>query len=67
MKLFNFHILKQKTLDECLAEACKKAIIIPNKMIENLLWQIHNPNRESLMQAYEKSKLKLREKIQPFL
>ena len=37
MKLFGFHILKQKTLDGRLAEAHKKAIAIPNKMISRLL------------------------------
>lgn len=67
MKLFNFHILRQKTLDERIAEVRKKAIVIQNKIISKLLWQIHSPNRESLIQAYEKSKLKLREAVQPFL
>lgn len=67
MKLFNLHILKQKTLDGQLVEARKKAIVIPNKIISRLLWQIYSPQRDSLIQAYEKSKLKLREAVQPFL
>lgn len=37
MKFFNFHIIKQKTLDGKLAKARKDAIVIPNKMISRLL------------------------------
>lgn len=37
MKLFNIQILMQKTLDKQIAEAKKSAIVIPNKMISNLL------------------------------
>lgn len=69
MKIFNFHILKQKTLDELcerLAEdrknACKEAAkaarVIPNKMISKLLWQIYGKRRESLMEAYKKSQMR---------
>ncbi len=37
MKIFGIHILKQKTLDERLAEAHQQARVIPNKMISLFL------------------------------
>jgi len=37
MKLFNIHILSQKTLDERLVEARQQARVIPNKMISSFL------------------------------
>lgn len=51
MKIFGLHILKQKTLDEQLANARRQAIVIPNKMISKLLWQIHGKPRETLKEA----------------
>lgn len=67
MRLFNLQILKQKTLDERLAKARAKAstdaIVMPNKMISKLLWQIHSPNRDSLIQAYQKAQMRYREKV----
>lgn len=62
MKVFNLHILTQNTLDERLSLACKsaarEAIVIPNKMISKLLWQIHGKHRESLREAYRKAKMR---------
>lgn len=60
MKIFGFHILRQKTLNKGITEACikarKEAIVMPNKVISKLLWQIHGKHRESLMEAYQKSR-----------
>ncbi len=66
MKIFGLIIIKQKTMDNLcerladdLADACieaaRQARIVPNKMISKLLWQIHSPDREMLMQAYQDS------------
>ena len=63
MKIFGFHILSQKTLDERLTLARAQARWVPNKMISKLLWQIHSPNRKSLMQAYQEAQMRLREKV----
>lgn len=62
MKLFNLHILKQKTLDEELSEARRKAIAIPNKIISKLLWQIHG-RKKTLKEALVESQMALREKV----
>lgn len=66
MKLFNFHILKQKTLDGQLAEASadarKEAVVMPNKMISALLRQIVGRNK-TLTEAYQEAQMRLREKV----
>lgn len=63
MKLFNLHILKQKTLDERLAKAHTQAVIMPNKMISALLRQMAGRNK-TLMEAYRGAQMALREKVQ---
>jgi len=66
MKLFNIHILKQDALGRRLAEArkeaCKEAVVIPNKMISALLRQITGRNK-TLMEAYRESQMRLKEKV----
>lgn len=69
MKIFGLIIIKQKTMDnlceklaedrkDACIEAANRARVIPNKMISKLLWQIHGKDRESLMQAYQKSRMR---------
>lgn len=57
MKIFGFHILSQKTLDERLTLARAQARWVPNKMISKLLWQIHGKPRETLKEAQRKLRL----------
>ena len=67
MKLLGIHILKQKTLDERLSEARRKAIAIPNKMISRLLAnQAEQPIVKQLLEGYLRLKSEcryLREKV----
>lgn len=73
MKLFNFHILKQKTLDDmckrlaedrkkACEESAKQALVMPNKMISALLRQIVGRNK-TLIEAYREAQIALREKV----
>lgn len=78
MKLFNLHILKQKTLDDmckglaedrvkACRESAKRAVIIPNKMISRLLAkQADKPMVKQLLDGYLRLKSEcnyLREKV----
>lgn len=62
MRIFNLHILKQKTLDGLLAESHRAALVMPNKMISALLRQIVGRDR-TLMEAYREAQMRLREKV----
>jgi len=53
MKLFNSHILSQKTLDGRLVEARQQARVIPNKMISSFLSkQAGQPMMKQAMRIY---------------